>query len=86
MPVAPVHVHTPPPGAVAPYAPPQQQPYSTPPPQYSTPPQRSHDPAASAPSTEHALRAARGSRTWIFVVIAIVVLGGIVGAALALFA
>jgi hypothetical protein len=40
----------------------------------------------SAPSTEVALRAAKGgSRTWLVVVIAIVVLGGAIGAALALF-
>ena len=44
-------------------------------------------PMGDGPSTEHALRAARGgSRTWLFLVIGIVVLGGIVGAALALFA
>jgi serine/threonine-protein kinase len=81
-----------PPMAMAP-PPMQHNPMAPPPAPYpaAAPPGAHHarpqtpDPSMSGPSTEHALRASKGSsRTWMFIVIGIVVLGGIVGAVLAL--
>jgi serine/threonine-protein kinase len=83
----------PPPQPVYQTPPPQQPVYQTPPPQvapamapHAHPRPATPNPAGvSAPSTEVALRASKGSsRTWIFLVVGIVAVGAIVGAVLAL--
>ena len=97
-PPMPVSPRTPPPGAVAPYQPPPQARMPTPgivgaedprrgaPVPHAAPPpvMPPMSPSMSAPSTQAAIKAATGARTWLYVVIAFLVIGGAIGAALAL--